>query len=98
MPSLSVLRSRVASDAQKAHARRTLDFIWTRCVQDGHVLRTAGGLPDWPSDQWSVIEAELAAGHAERARRVFARQDTPEFRALGPNVYIDALRKRLKRK
>lgn len=91
----AVLRSRVASDAQKAHARRTLDFIWTRLVQDGRVLRTAGGLPDWPSDQWSVLEAELAAGHADRARKVFKRQDTPEFRALGPNAYVDALRRRL---
>jgi len=94
----AVLRSRVATDAQKAHARRTLDFIWTRLVHGGNVLRSADGLPDWPSDQWSVIEAELSAGHADRARKVFSRQDTPEFRALGPNVYADALRKRLKSK
>ena len=32
-----------------------------------------------------------------RARKVFARQDTPAFRALGPNAYVDALRKRLAR-
>ncbi len=94
----AVLLSRVSSEAQKAHARRTLDFIWTRLVHDGRVLRTAGGVPDWPADQWSVIEAELAAGHPDRARKVFARQDTPELRALGPNPYADALRRRLSRK
>lgn len=91
----AILLSRVASYSQKAHARRTLDFIWTRYVHDGLVLRTAGGLRDWPADQWSVIEAELAAGRRDRARKVFARQDTPALRALGPNAYVDALRKRL---
>lgn len=94
----AVLLSKVATHAQKAHARRTLDFVWTRFVVDGHVLRTPGGLPDWPADQWSVLEAELAAGHLDRARKIFARQDTPALRALGPNAYVDALRKRLKRK
>jgi uncharacterized protein YyaL (SSP411 family) len=94
----AVLLSKVASAAQKAHARRTLDFIWTRFVREGRVLRTAGGLSDWPADQWSVIEAELAAGRPDRARKVFARQDTPALRALGPNAYVDALRKRLSRK
>ncbi|MEK7232361.1 MAG: DUF255 domain-containing protein [Elusimicrobiota bacterium] len=91
----AVLLSKVASLAQKAHARRTLDLIETRYVHDGRVLRTAGGLSDWPADQWSVIEAELAAGWPERARKVFARQDTPALRAVGPNAYVDALRKRL---
>lgn len=92
----AVLRSRAASDAQKAHARRTLDFVWTRLVKDGKVSRAAGGLDDWPADQWSVIEAEIAAGRIDRARKVFARQDTKELRALGPNPYVDALRRRLK--
>lgn len=91
----AVLLSPAATPAQKAHARRTLDFIWTRFVRDGKVLRSPGGLEDWPSDQWAVIEAELAAGRAARARKVFARQDTPALRALGPNAYVDALRKRL---
>ncbi len=94
----AVLLSKAASEAQKAHARRTLDFIWTRFVHEGRVLRTADGLSDWPPDEWSVIEAELVAGRPERARKVFARQDTPAFRALGSNAYIDALRKRLARK
>ncbi|MDD5301965.1 MAG: DUF255 domain-containing protein [Elusimicrobia bacterium] len=94
----AVLLSKAATPEQKAHARRTLDFIWTRFVHDGRVLRSAGGLADWPADQWSVIEAELAAGRPERARKVFARQDTPALRALGPNAYADALRKRLSRK
>lgn len=93
----AVLRSPAATPAQKAHARRTLDFIWTRFVRDGRVLRSPGGLDDWPSDQWAVIEAELAAGRPERARKVFARQDTPALRAMGPNAYVDTLRKRLKR-
>lgn len=92
----AVLRSRAATDAQKAHARRTLDFVWTRLVKDGKVSRTAGGLDDWPADQWAVIEAEMAAGRLDRARKVFARQDTKELRALGPNPYVDALRRRLK--
>lgn len=94
----AVLLSKAASPAQKAHARRTLDFIWTRFVRDGRVLRAAGGLGGWPADQWSVIEAELAAGRPERARKVFARQDTFALRALGPNPRLDALRKRLSRK
>lgn len=93
----AVLRSPAATPAQKAHARRTLDFIWTRFVRDGRVLRSPGGLEDWPSDQWAVIEAELAAGRPARARTVFARQDTPALRAMGPNVYVDTLRKRLAR-
>ncbi len=92
----AVLRSRVASDAQKAHARRTLDFVWTRLVKDGKVSRFPGGMNDWPADQWAVIEAETAAGRLDRARKVFAVQDTPALRALGPNPYVDALRKRLK--
>lgn len=91
----AVLLSPAATPAQKAHARRTLDFIWTRFVRDGRVLRSPGGLEDWPSDQWAVIEAELAAGRPGRARKVFARQDTPALRAMGPNAYVDALRKRL---
>lgn len=94
----AVLLSKEASPAQKAHARRTLDFVWTRFVKDGRVKRGADGLDDWPADQWSVVEAELAAGRPERARRVFARQDTPALRALGPNAYVDALRRRLSRK
>lgn len=94
----AILLSKVASEAQKAHARRTLDFIWTRLVHEGRVQRTAEGLSDWPPDEWSVIEAELVAGRPERARKVFARQDTPALRALGPNAYVDALRKRLSRK
>jgi hypothetical protein len=94
----AVLLSKAATAAQKSHARRTLDFIWTRFVRDGRVLRSPGGLDDWPPDQWSVIEAELAAGRPARARTVFARQDTPAFRALGPNAYADALRKRLSRR
>jgi hypothetical protein len=94
----AVLLSKAATAAQKSHARRTLDFIWTRFVRDGRVLRSPGGLDDWPPDQWSVIEAELAAGRPERARAVFARQDTPAFRALGPNAYADALRRRLNRR
>jgi hypothetical protein len=94
----AVLLSKAASAAQKAHARRTLDFIWTRFVREGRVLRTAGGLSDWPADQWSVIEAELVAGRPDRARKVFTRQDTPALRALGPNAYVDTLRKRLSRK
>ncbi len=92
----AVLRSSQASAAQKDHARRTLDFVWTRLVKDGRVERLAGGISDWPADQWSVIEAEMTAGHLERARKVFARQDTPALRALGPNPYVDALRRRLK--
>jgi hypothetical protein len=94
----AVLLSKEATAAQKDHARRTLDFIWTRFVRDGRVSRSAGGLADWPADQWSVIEAELAAGRPERARKVFARQDTPALRAQGPNAYLDALRKRLSRR
>lgn len=93
----AVLLSPHASPAQKAHARRTLDFLWTRFVRDGRVLRSPGGLSDWPSDQWAVIEAELAAGRRARARKVFARQDTPALRSLGPNAYVDTLRKRLAR-
>ncbi|MBI2387921.1 MAG: DUF255 domain-containing protein [Elusimicrobia bacterium] len=93
----AVLLSRQATPAQKSHARRTLDFVWTRLVRDGRVRRAAGGLEDWPPDQWAVIEAELAAGRVERARKVFARQDTPALRAPGPNAYADALRKRLTR-
>ena len=93
----AVLLSKAASPAQKAHARRTLDFVWTRLVKKGHVQRTPDGLADWPSDQWSVIEAELAAGRPERARQVFLVQDTKELRALGPNPYLDDLRKRLKK-
>lgn len=92
----AVLRSRVATGAQKAHARRTLDFVWTRLVKDGKVSRFPGGMNDWPADQWAVIEAELAAGRRDRARKVFSVQDTPALRALGPNPYVDALRKRLK--
>lgn len=91
----AVLLSKSASRAQKAHARRTLDLVWTRLVRDGRVLRSPGGLADWPPDQWSLIEAELAAGRRDRARKVFARQDTPALRAQGPNAYVDALRKRL---
>ncbi len=94
----AVLLSRHATPPQKSHARRTLDFVWTRLVRDGRVLRSPGGLADWPPDQWAVIEAELVAGRVERARKVFARQDTPALRALGPNAYVDALRKRLSRK
>lgn len=93
----AVLLSPAATPAQKAHARRTLDFIWTRFVRDGRVQRSPDGLEDWPSDQWAVIEAELAAGRPERARRIFARQDTPTLRAMGPNAYVDTLRKRLAR-
>lgn len=66
----AVLLSKVATPVQKAHARRTLDFLWTRFVRDGRVMRTAGGLIDWPADQRSVIEAELAAGRPERARKL----------------------------
>ncbi|MCM2305527.1 MAG: DUF255 domain-containing protein [Elusimicrobia bacterium] len=93
----AVLLSPASTPAQKAHARRTLDFLWTRFVRDGRVLRSPGGLDDWPGDQWAVIEAELAAGRPERARKVFARQDTPALRAQGPNAYVDALRRRLAR-
>lgn len=93
----AVLLSKVASTSQKDHARRTLDFLWTRYVKDGHVMRVSDGLADWPADQWSVIEAELAAGRLDRARKVFARQDTAALRALGPNPYLDALRKKLGR-
>lgn len=92
----AVLLSKHASPAQKAHARRTLDFVWTRYVKDGRVQRAADGLNDWPEDQWAVIEAELAAGRPERARKVFARQDTAELRARGPNAYVDGLRRRLR--
>ena len=91
----AVLLSKAATDVQKAHARRTLDFIWTRFVHEGRVERAPGGLADWPADQWSVIEAELTAGHPDRARKVFARQDTPALRAQGPNPYLDLMRKRL---
>lgn len=94
----AVLLSKAASPAQKAHARRTLDFVWTRLVKDGRVLRSPDGLADWPADQWAVIEAELAAGRPERARKVFAVQDSAALRALGPNSYLDDLRKRLKKK
>lgn len=92
----AVLLSPAATDEQKAHARRTLDFIWTRLTRDGRVSRSAAGLDDWPADQWAVIEAELAAGRPERARRVFARQDTQSLRAQGPNPYLDDLRRRLR--
>ena len=92
----AVLLSKAATPAQKAHAMRTLDFIWTRLVRDGRVRRSPGGIDDWPADQWAVIEAELAAGRPGRARKVFARQDTPELRAQGPNAYVDELRRRLK--
>jgi len=91
----AVLLSGAATGTQKAHARRTLDFVWTRYVKDGRVQHAGDGLDDWPADQWSVIEAELAAGRRDRARKVFARQDVPAMRALGPNAYVDALRKRL---
>lgn len=91
----AVLLSREATPGQKAHARRTLDFVWTRYVKDGRVQRAADGLNDWPEDQWAVVEAELAAGRPDRARKVFARQDTPELRAKGPNAYVDGLRRRL---
>lgn len=94
----AVLLSKAASPAQKAHARRTLDFVWTRLVKKGHVQRTPDGLADWPSDQWSVIEAELAAGRPERARQVFAVQDNAALRATSPNIYLDDLRRRLKAK
>jgi len=89
----AVLLSKDSSPAQKAHARRTLDFLWTRLVRDGRVHRSAGGLSDWPADQWAVIEAELAAGRPERARKVFSQQAIPP----GPNAYVDELRKRLRR-
>jgi hypothetical protein len=92
----AVLRSRVSTAPQRDHARRTLDFLWTRLVKDGRVSRMAGGLSGWPPDQWAVIEAEMAADGRDRARKVFARQDTEALRALGPNVYVDTLRKRLK--
>ena len=92
----ATLRSFLATTGQKAHARRTLDFVWTRLVKDGRVSRVAGGLEDWPPDQWAVIEAELAAGHRDRARKVFAHQDTSALRAQGPNIYVDTLRRRLK--
>ncbi|MBI4060004.1 MAG: DUF255 domain-containing protein [Elusimicrobia bacterium] len=91
----AVLLSPVSSRAQKEHARRTLDLIWTRLARDGRVMRAEEGLADWPPDQWSVIEAELAAGRPGRARAVFARQDGPALRAQGPNPYLDALRRRL---
>jgi len=94
----AVLLSQAATPAQKAHARRTLDFIWTRLVRKGRVERTPDGLVDWPVDQWSVIEAELTAGRPDRARQVFAVQDTAALRAQGPNPYLDDLRKRLRRK
>lgn len=94
----AVLLSKAASPEQKGHARRTLDFIWTRFVKDGRVQHFGDGLNDWPADQWAVVEAELAAGRPERARKVFARQDTAALRALGPNAYVDALRKRLSRR
>lgn len=93
----AVLLSKASTPAQKTHARRTLDFIWTRLVKDGRVQRTPDGLADWPADQWAVIEAELAAGRPERARKVFAVQDTPALRAMGPNSYLDDMRKRLKK-
>lgn len=73
----AVLMSRAATPAHKAHARRTLDFLWTRFVRDGRVLRTPGGLVDWPSDRQAIIEAELAAGRPARAaalRKPFARK------------------------
>lgn len=89
----AVLLSPAASPAQKAHARRTLDFVWTRLVRDGRVRRGTDGLDDWPADQWSVIEAELLAGRRDRARKVFARQALPP----GPNAYVDELRRRLGR-
>lgn len=69
----AVLLSKAATSAQKDHARRTLDFIWTRYVRDGRVLRASGGLTDWPADQRSVIEAELTAGRPDRARLVRLR-------------------------
>ncbi len=94
----AVLLSKTATIAQKDHARRTLDFIWTRFVRDGRVLRSPDGVADWPADQWSMLEAELAAGRLDRARKIFDRQDTAALRALGPNPYVDALRKRLRRK
>lgn len=94
----AVLLSPEATAAQKAHARRTLDFIWTRYVKDGKVKRSGDGLDGWPADQWAVVEAELAAGRPARARKVFARHDTPALRALGPNPRLDALRRRLSRK
>jgi len=91
----AVLLSSVATPAQKAHARRTLDFIWTRFVKDGRVQRFADGMNDWPADQWSVLEAEVAAGRLSRARAIFKRQDTPALRAMGLNPYVDAVRRRL---
>lgn len=94
----AVLSSKAASPAQKDHARRTIDFIWTRYVRDGRVQHATDGDDDWPADQWSVLEAELAMGRRDRARKIFARQDTPELRALGPNAYLDSLRKRFGRK
>lgn len=70
----ATLRSKAATAAQKAHARRTLDFVWTRLVRDGHVLRTPGGIKDWPSDRQALIEAELAAGRPDRARKLRSRR------------------------
>lgn len=87
----AVLRSFVATPAQKDHARRTLDFVWTRLVKDGRVFRSPGGISDWPADQWGVVEAELAAGRLDRARKVFSRQPVPKE----ANAYYDALRARL---
>jgi hypothetical protein len=66
----AVLLSKAATSAQKAHARRTLDFVWTRFVRGGIVERSAGGLKGWPADQRSVRAAELAAGHPDRARKI----------------------------
>lgn len=68
----AVLESPAATSAQKAHARRTLDLLWTRLVKDGQVRRAPGVDVFWPADQDAVIAAETAAGRLGRARKVAA--------------------------
>ena len=70
----AVLKSPVATAAQKDHARRTVDFLWTRFVREGHVLHSAGGITDWPEDQKAMIEVQLAAGRTDRARQINAKK------------------------
>ena len=86
----ATLKSPVATTAQKDHARRTLDFLWTRLVRDGRVAHSAGGIYGWSEDQKAMIEAELAAGRSDRARAL-GPVNQPRRRSSRPTILKDGL-------
>lgn len=73
----AVLRSRAATPAQKAHARRTVDFLWTRLVKNGKVCRSAGGVCGLAEDRDALAAALIATGRPDRAKQIAPRAASP---------------------